>query len=164
MVMPLSKPDPQGYGSALTYARRYSLASMVGLISEDDDGETACGRSSKGNNQTQKCQQSKSNDPLTTKPGNGQSNGSLGQDDLALLSNLPRLNGVSYQSVKANDGKVCVVPVVGTAAGGIVGCLAGALAGFVTGTKLGEKVDKHVIKVYKCVKCGWTKCGWTKRA
>jgi hypothetical protein len=46
---------------------------------------------------------------LTTKPGNGQSNGSLGQDDLALLSNLPRLNGISYQSVTANDGKVCVV-------------------------------------------------------
>lgn len=28
---------PQGYGSALTYARRYSLAAMVGVVADDDD-------------------------------------------------------------------------------------------------------------------------------
>jgi hypothetical protein len=33
---------PQGYGSALTYARRYSLAAMVGVVvDEDDDGNAA---------------------------------------------------------------------------------------------------------------------------
>lgn len=34
---------PQGYGSALTYARRYSLAAMVGVApaDEDDDGNAA---------------------------------------------------------------------------------------------------------------------------
>lgn len=33
---------PQGYGSALTYARRYSLAAMVGVVAdEDDDGNAA---------------------------------------------------------------------------------------------------------------------------
>jgi ERF superfamily protein len=32
---------PQGIGSALTYCRRYSLASMVGIAPEDDDGEEA---------------------------------------------------------------------------------------------------------------------------
>jgi|SRR6185503_5992824 len=36
-----TKEDPQAYGSAWTYARRYSLASMVGVISEDDDGAAA---------------------------------------------------------------------------------------------------------------------------
>ena len=35
------KEDPQGYGSALTYARRYSLASMLGVVQEDDDGHAA---------------------------------------------------------------------------------------------------------------------------
>ncbi len=36
------KTDPQGYGSALTYARRYSLAAMVGIATgEDDDAEDA---------------------------------------------------------------------------------------------------------------------------
>ena len=44
-VVPL-KTDPQGIGSALTYARRYSLASMVGICTDDDDGETAQGRKS----------------------------------------------------------------------------------------------------------------------
>lgn len=33
---------PQGYGSALTYARRYALAAMVGVVAdEDDDGNAA---------------------------------------------------------------------------------------------------------------------------
>lgn len=37
-----SKPDPQGFGSALTYARRYCLAAIVGIASEeDDDGNEA---------------------------------------------------------------------------------------------------------------------------
>jgi len=36
---------PQSVGSALTYVRRYSLAAMVGVASEDDDdGEGAMGR------------------------------------------------------------------------------------------------------------------------
>jgi len=32
-----TKNDPQGYGSALTYARRYSLAAMIGVVADDDD-------------------------------------------------------------------------------------------------------------------------------
>ena len=36
------KDDPQGVGSALTYARRYALAAMVGAVGdEDDDGNAA---------------------------------------------------------------------------------------------------------------------------
>ena len=31
----------QGWGSALTYARRYALAAMVGIAQDDDDGEQA---------------------------------------------------------------------------------------------------------------------------
>lgn len=44
MVMPLSKADPQGYGAALTYARRYALASLMGVTQDDDDGERAVAR------------------------------------------------------------------------------------------------------------------------
>jgi len=36
--VPASKNDPQGYGSALTYARRYSLMAACGIAPEDDDG------------------------------------------------------------------------------------------------------------------------------
>lgn len=35
------KDDPQGMGSAVTYARRYALAAMIGIIQEDDDGRIA---------------------------------------------------------------------------------------------------------------------------
>jgi ERF superfamily protein len=39
--VPASKQDPQGYGSALTYARRYSLMASCGIAPEDDDGNAA---------------------------------------------------------------------------------------------------------------------------
>ena len=42
--VPASKQDPQGYGSALTYARRYSLLAATGLAPEDDDGNSASRR------------------------------------------------------------------------------------------------------------------------
>ncbi len=40
-VCPLPKADPQGFGSASTYLRRYSLAAITGLYQDDDDGEGA---------------------------------------------------------------------------------------------------------------------------
>jgi len=39
--VPASKQDAQGYGSALTYARRYSLMAACGIAPEDDDGNGA---------------------------------------------------------------------------------------------------------------------------
>jgi hypothetical protein len=39
--VPASKQDAQGYGSALTYARRYSLMAAAGIAPEDDDGNGA---------------------------------------------------------------------------------------------------------------------------
>lgn len=39
--------DPQALGSAITYARRYGLQSLVALPAEDDDGEGAMGRKDK---------------------------------------------------------------------------------------------------------------------
>jgi len=39
--VPAAKHDPQGYGSALTYARRYSLMAACGIAAEDDDGNAA---------------------------------------------------------------------------------------------------------------------------
>lgn len=38
------KADPQGVGSAISYARRYSLSAMLGVIQDDDDGAGACAR------------------------------------------------------------------------------------------------------------------------
>ena len=55
--LPLAKQDPQGGGSAITYARRYALTSILGLAQEDDDGNGA-------------------SQPRT----NGSSNGAIGSD------------------------------------------------------------------------------------
>lgn len=38
------KNDPQAVGSAITYGRRYSLQSIVGIAPEDDDGNAASGK------------------------------------------------------------------------------------------------------------------------
>jgi len=37
----VNKQDMQGYGSAVTYARRYGLMGMAGIAPEDDDGAAA---------------------------------------------------------------------------------------------------------------------------
>lgn len=42
--VPLSKKDPQGVGSAITYGCRYSLMAMLGIPPVDDDGEGAMDR------------------------------------------------------------------------------------------------------------------------
>lgn len=44
LPLPNLKGDGQGIGASLTYMRRYSINSMLGLTAEDDDGETAAGR------------------------------------------------------------------------------------------------------------------------
>jgi len=41
LFMPAIKQDAQGYGSALSYARRYSLMAACSLSTEDDDGNQA---------------------------------------------------------------------------------------------------------------------------
>ena len=41
LTVPAAKQDPQGYGSALTYARRYSLMATCGIAPEDDDGNAS---------------------------------------------------------------------------------------------------------------------------
>ena len=42
LALPVNKVDCQGFGSALTYARRYSLSAAVGIAAEaDDDGNAA---------------------------------------------------------------------------------------------------------------------------
>lgn len=41
LFVPAEKQDPQKYGSALTYARRYSLMAACGIAPEDDDGNAA---------------------------------------------------------------------------------------------------------------------------
>ena len=44
-ALPAVKKDPQSFGSAITYARRYALQSIAGIPAKDDDAESAMDRS-----------------------------------------------------------------------------------------------------------------------
>ena len=41
LYVPANKKDAQGFGAALTYARRYALVTAFGVPTEDDDGNAA---------------------------------------------------------------------------------------------------------------------------
>lgn len=41
ITLPVGKLDPQGAGSAISYARRYGLSAILSIVAEDDDGEAA---------------------------------------------------------------------------------------------------------------------------
>jgi|HubBroStandDraft_6_1064221.scaffolds.fasta_scaffold01839_24 hypothetical protein len=47
MALMLTKQDPQGQGSAITYARRYSLMAVLGLVANEDDDAKAATRANK---------------------------------------------------------------------------------------------------------------------
>ena len=109
-VVPLPKADPQGMGGAITYARRYALTAMLGMVTEDDDGEAAKidqkstprSRKPATASQTQKVPQGEK-----TAFGHNQNRGANGNS--AALDFLPELEGIAYQVVAANDGRECVI-------------------------------------------------------
>jgi len=41
LFVPAAKHDAHGYGSAVSYARRYALSAAVGTVADDDDGNAA---------------------------------------------------------------------------------------------------------------------------
>jgi len=73
--MPMQKQDPQGYGSTLTYARRYALAAIVGVYQDDDDAETTkkpTTTNTQQNKPTNTNTQASTQKPVTSQPVNPQ--------------------------------------------------------------------------------------------
>lgn len=62
---PAAKADPQGMGSAMTYAKRYSLSGITGLVSDDDDDGNAANASV---NQARNTSTAKPAEPKTAAP------------------------------------------------------------------------------------------------
>jgi hypothetical protein len=60
------KDDPQGIGSAITYARRYSLQAVAGIAADDDDGEAAMGRDTKPSGMVNKTPPAQNTAPTST--------------------------------------------------------------------------------------------------
>lgn len=58
---PLAKRDPQAVGSAMTYGRRYGLMAILGVVTDDDDGQAGSQTRGLANN-------APANDKWNTKP------------------------------------------------------------------------------------------------
>ena len=115
-VVPLPKADPQGMGSAITYARRYALTAMLGMVTEDDDGEGAKNGKKSPTRQklpviTPESQKERQCNPSTTNNISGPSNRLS-----ANLESLPPLEGITYQQVTAQDGRPCIIATGNTQA------------------------------------------------
>lgn len=54
-VVCVKQNDPQSFGAAQTYARRFGLQSMLFIPAEDDDGNTASGRVTQNQTKTNNC-------------------------------------------------------------------------------------------------------------
>lgn len=105
-VIPLPKADPQGMGSAITYARRYALTAMLGMIIEDDDGESAklppkSNSKSGPATQAQNAHASSKKQARQTQPPQ--------VNYQADNSSLPELDGVTYQYTTTADDRQCVI-------------------------------------------------------
>ena len=107
-IVPLPKADPQGMGSAMTYARRYALTAMLGMVTDDDDGEGA-----KNGKKSPTRPKLPVNAPESQKARQCEPSPTL---NIPGPSNLPPLAGVTYQQVTAQDGRPCIIATGNTQA------------------------------------------------
>lgn len=109
-IIPLPKNDPQGLGSAITYARRYSLCAILGIVTEDDDGNAA----SIPTKQV-KTRISPMESPQRQKTASDSSSSTdktletSNRPAASPRQNLPKIDGVSFRTVQAEDGRRCIV-------------------------------------------------------
>lgn len=91
LPLPNQKGDSQGIGASITYMRRYSINSMLGLNAEDDDGETASGR---GKNQDK----GNGNSVAQAQPKEQATHEKIGKSEVIALTTL--VNALDKESEK----------------------------------------------------------------
>ena len=108
-VIPLPKNDPQGMGSAITYARRYSLCAMLGIVTEDDDANAACGHPKNTRSQRRPLEGNLSKNRPNRDSTSGKNFSGASEAQQSNQVQLPNIDGVSYRNVLADDGRTCIV-------------------------------------------------------
>jgi hypothetical protein len=103
LVMPLPKADPQGYGSALTYGRRYSLSALVGIVTEDDDDGEAASRGKAAKAAQADKAKMKESDQTPRLPARS------GPASPPAPAAMPKIDGISYETVSTTDGILCII-------------------------------------------------------
>ena len=111
MVMPLPKADPQGYGSAMTYSRRYALSALIGIVTEEDDDGIGAGTETGQRPRRKRQAQPKEDIPAM------EAEAATGTDPQIhpILAAMPRLDGINYSLTTTQDGKTCIVASGNTA-------------------------------------------------
>ena len=115
-VVPLPKADPQGMGSAMTYARRYALTAMLGMVTEDDDGEWAKTGRKAASRPKLPVIASESRKAASPDASIRNKSPSSSNRQPASLEHLPPLEGITYQQVTAQDGRPCIIATGNTQA------------------------------------------------
>lgn len=105
-VVPLPKNDPQGLGIAMTYIRRYSISAMLGIVTEEDTDGNLHKDSGKGGSRQKRAAPTMQDTQAT----------SLQPPARSQPTQLPKLDGISYQEITATDGQVCIVATGNTQA------------------------------------------------
>lgn len=114
-VIPLAKPDPQGMGAAISYARRYALSAMLGIVSEDDnDCET---RTPQRNGQSARPEPQRNGQaarpergaPPDAWPPDDEIRGEPARRNGAQRGDPPILPGVEYSTETREDGREYIV-------------------------------------------------------
>ena len=115
-VVPLPKADPQGYGSCITYAKRYALTAMLGMVTEDDDGEGAKMpvKSSTASRKPANAPQREKEPQSASTQGPRQKSPSQTTQEPDDFSSLPHIDGITYQSIATTDGRPCIIAVGNT--------------------------------------------------
>jgi hypothetical protein len=106
LVMPLPKTDPQGYGSGLTYARRYALSAMLGMVTEDDDDAELATHG----HPTPRQRATKQPKQIASKSVPQSAQTSVpNETPYPALTAMPKLDGIIYKTASAQDGRLCIV-------------------------------------------------------
>lgn len=113
-VMPLQKADPQGYGSALTYLRRYMISALLGIVTEEDDDGNGASNTPNANRPTQN-QQPRRPAQGNVPPQQPKAPPPQQESSHPALASLPKLDGVAYKVVNGNDGRTCITATGNTA-------------------------------------------------
>ncbi len=104
------KPTPQGCGSAITYARRYGLLAMCGIAAEDDDGNSASGRSQRPSQDLQQSWASEAGASGERQARNYKLNAAPDAQESALPADV-HVEGALSERIASDDGKCWFVKV-----------------------------------------------------
>lgn len=107
--------DPQALGSCFTYARRYSLAAIVGVVTEDDDGNNASGNDVKSPTSKPYLDKSEKQAITDFKAKQTAPASEPEQEHREFVDFIPV--EVSPKKVKNSEGKLCVAYEIKSPAG-----------------------------------------------